>query len=86
MIAYAIIVLWLLLLFLCAHKHCPAGLCFFGMLLSISLVLFFLLPNIYTAVLLVLRDGCYNIENVILEQLPNNGTATLVARYYLTGT
>lgn len=54
--------LLVLLLMLVAVRNCPAGLCLLSLLLTAALVVFALLPLVYTATIIGLRDGCANVE------------------------
>jgi hypothetical protein len=94
LVAYGIIMALVLLLAATAWRNCPAGLCSLGALLNVALVLFFLLPMLYTVLLIGLRDGCHNAEDLLLttvQELTCAGNCTapskaqVLAQYYLTG-
>lgn len=61
--------LFMLLVFLCTYLNWAAGVCFFSFLLNILLILFAIIPIIYTIVMVVMRDTCANVEFVGLQAL-----------------
>ena len=84
MLMYATVLLFVLLLAVSAARNFPAGLCIFGTCLNITLVFFFLLPLIYTAALVVSRDGCHNAEDMLVDaagkiSLPSTNTSMVAA-------
>lgn len=58
-----------LALLVCALKNCPAGLCAFGCALNLLLLIFTLLPLVYTVAIIALRDGCANVELLVPQAL-----------------
>jgi len=85
--AYGLVLLVLLLLFLVTLRNCPAGICMIGFILNTLLVVFCLLPILYTILLLVMRDTCANVESVAVKAIDiktgSNSTAAKVAGFYL---
>lgn len=69
--AYAVVMLLVLLLLLCTWRNCPAGLCAFSFLLNVLLIIFCLLPLVYTVAIIALRDGCANVENILTTAITN---------------
>ncbi|KAF8068235.1 Low molecular mass early light-inducible protein HV90 [Scenedesmus sp. PABB004] len=86
---YAIVLAVLLLLLVAALRNFPAGLCLLGSLLNVLLIIFGLLPVIYTVALLLLRDTCANVEGIAVKAVGlkagNGSLAASVAGYYLGG-
>jgi hypothetical protein len=77
MCTYGFVMLLLLTLLASALKNFPAGLCAGGLLLSLTLVLFCVLPLLYTVSMLGLRDGCANVELVVTDALTSGRFAQL---------
>lgn len=87
--AYGLVLFLLLLLVIVTLRNFPAGVCCVGFLLNLALILFGLLPVLYTLLLLVMRDTCANMDAVAVRAAGvvsgnDSSTVSLVARYYLT--
>jgi hypothetical protein len=86
---YAVVLVLILLIFLFTWKNCPSGLCMTGFVLNVLLIFFALLPIFYTIFMLLMRDTCANVEQVVLKavevKMGNGSMPYTVASYYLGG-
>jgi hypothetical protein len=67
--AYGAVMALILLLLISAYKNFPAGLCALSFLLNLLLIVFCVLPLLYTVAVIALRDGCANVEGLVTEVL-----------------
>ena len=87
MAGYGSLLLALMLLAVAALRNCPAGLCALGTLTNLLLLVFLIVPLLYTPTLLVLRDACAHGESIALRVLQGRAgvgsAADVIANYYL---
>ena len=66
---YAILMLLVALVLVLAVCNCPGALTALLAVTNVYLVLFMVLPILYAVILLVLRDGCQNLETIVVNQV-----------------